>query len=62
MARALEVFLVDSVLWQTASLPPLNAIAATVTEDSLAPNLTDCITMPQLARIVARVKDAAFVL
>ena len=61
LARALELFLVDSVLWQTSSLPPLDAIAATVTEDSLAPTPTDCITMPQLARIVARVKDAAFV-
>ena len=62
MARALEIFLIDSILWQTAKVPPLNAIAATVTEDSLEPNSTDCITMQQLARIVTRVKSAALVL
>ena len=62
LARALEIFLIDSILWQTARVPPLNAIAATVTEDSLAPNPTDCITMQQLARIVTRVKSAALVL
>lgn len=62
LARALEIFLIDSVLWQTGRVPPLNAIAATVTEDSLEPNATDCITMQQLAQIVTRVKSAVLVL
>ena len=62
LARALEIFLIDSILWQTGRVPPLNAIPATVTEDSLERNPTDCITMQQLARIVTRVKSAALVL
>jgi len=62
LARALEIFLIDSIRWQTARLPPLNAVPAQITQDSLQPTRTDCITMQQLARIVARVKNAALVL
>lgn len=62
LARALEVFLIDSVIWDTGSVPPLNAIPANITEDSLGPNPADCITMLQLSRIVARARSAALVL
>lgn len=62
LARALEVFLLDSVATMAGALPLLNALPATITEDTLEPNFADCITMPQLARIVARVKSAARVL
>ncbi len=62
LARALEVFLLDSVLTMTGALPLLNAVPAIITEDTLKPSPSDCITMQQLARIVARVKNAALVL
>jgi len=62
LARALEIFLIDSILRQTGRVPPLNALPASITEDSLQPKATDCITMQQLAQIVTRVKDAALVL
>jgi hypothetical protein len=62
LARALEVFLLDSVVRTTGVLPLLNAIPATITEDTLEPSPADCITMQQLARIVARARAAARVL
>ena len=62
LARALEVFLLDSVFTMTGALPLLNALPAIITEDTLAPSPADCITMQQLARIVTRVKSAALVL
>ena len=62
LARALEMFFDDRVLWENRKRPPLNALPVSITEESLQPNSADCITMPQLARIVARVKDAALVL
>ncbi len=62
LARALEVFLLDSVFTMTGALPLLNAVPAIITEDTLKPSPSDCITMQQLARIVARVKNAALVL
>jgi len=62
LARALEVFLLDSVFTMTGALPLLNAVPAIITEDTLKPSPADCITMQQLARIVARVRSAARVL
>jgi hypothetical protein len=62
LARALEVFLLDSVFTMTGALPLLNAVPAIITEDTLKPSPSDCITMQQLARIVSRVKSAARVL
>lgn len=62
LAPALEAFLVDSVIWETGKLPPLNAIRVRVTEDSIGPIPADRISMQQLARIVARARSAALVL
>ena len=62
LARALEVFLLDSVVTMAGALPLLNALPATITEDTLEPSPADCITMQQLARIVSRVRSAARVL
>lgn len=62
LARALEVFLLDSVFTMTGALPLLNALPAIITEDTLEPSPADRITMQQLARIVARVRSAARVI